>query len=317
MPEIDEATLELFERRLSDRLTERVRGSLFKLYAAVAVAVGATLGFVGFSIIDGIKQAAEDSIDSKIQVITAKIDAAGTQLAVMESINERAKPMMSQLEAALSDFKPRAEELGNLTKQVADIELRRKQLEASLANIDATVGSLSELGQKFEELAKQVKSLSEIVAANSSRSSITTPSGNVTIADVTRIAGAVASTAQQVNADVQQYNKRTIVFFQFNGMEKDQAQKIAGALRQKGYNVPGEDPEPMPPTGLSEVRYFWPADQSAAEGLASAATAVLNDLQISGGPRPVTTRDNTNWPKTKPKPGTIELWIGLAATNQG
>jgi hypothetical protein len=42
--------LELIERQLTERVTERVRSALFRLYAAVGVAVISVLGFLSCDI---------------------------------------------------------------------------------------------------------------------------------------------------------------------------------------------------------------------------------------------------------------------------
>jgi hypothetical protein len=58
--------------------------------------------------------------------------------------------------------------------------------------------------------------------------------------------------------------------------------------------------------GLSEVRYFFASDRERAEGLA----ADVNRVLVAAGYRgDVTVRDLSGYRSTKPREGTLELWL--------
>ena len=56
MGDPDKDRLELLERQLSEKVTERVRTALFKVYASVGMAVIFVIGFVSWDIVGDIKQ---------------------------------------------------------------------------------------------------------------------------------------------------------------------------------------------------------------------------------------------------------------------
>ncbi|EGW54422.1 hypothetical protein [Candidatus Endoriftia persephonae] len=77
MADMDDDRIELLERQLAERVTERVRSALFRLYATVGLAVIGALGFVSWDIVSDIKSEIKseiaDSIDKEIKAKRAEI----------------------------------------------------------------------------------------------------------------------------------------------------------------------------------------------------------------------------------------------------
>ena len=61
---------------------------------------------------------------------------------------------------------------------------------------------------------------------------------------------------------------------------------------------------------LKQVRYFFDQDKAAASLLALDAKAVLS--QLGFGAVDVDLRDFSNYPGKKPRPGVLELWLGVS-----
>jgi hypothetical protein len=80
MPEpVDPATLELLEQRLADRVVERVRPALFKLYAVAGAAVIAVLGFLGFNLLDEASKSLQAKVDKSTEAIAINLGVADSK----------------------------------------------------------------------------------------------------------------------------------------------------------------------------------------------------------------------------------------------
>jgi hypothetical protein len=66
MADFDDDKLELIERQLAERVTERVRSSLLRLYASVGLAVISVIGFVGWDIVSDIESEIKAEITEAI-----------------------------------------------------------------------------------------------------------------------------------------------------------------------------------------------------------------------------------------------------------
>ena len=65
------------------------------------------------------------------------------------------------------------------------------------------------------------------------------------------------------------------------------------------------------PEGISEVHYYFEADADAAERLKTVASQAVRDAKLNA--LPFQLRPLLGLTFGKPKPGTLELWIGLPA----
>ena len=329
MSQVDEDTLELIERRLADRVTERVRGRLFKFYGGIAAAVLAAMSYAGWDLVETTKTNALSIAEATSKTIIAeKVDPiaeragavlqeAEIQLKVLAELQRQARSAMFELDRNLANFEPKAQALEGLITKVDDIDGRRKAIEASLQDAQDTTQSFGEVTQKLAALATQVEVLGGIVGklSDGPRANPTSPPDDVTAYDVAKEAKKVAAAAYRVTKQVKEVGARTTVFLQYWGIDRQQAKSISNELRNRGYSIPGEDEERMPATGLLEVRFFHRTDEAKAEALARDSEnviATLGEFEVPVKmPVDVTVRDYTAWTKLKPRPGIVELWIGL------
>lgn len=105
---------------------------------------------------------------------------------------------------------------------------------------------------------------------------------------------------------------KPIVYYQFagsNNYSKANVQPIAEAIQAKGYRIGEIQPFDIA-KGTNEVRYFFPADRTAATKLAADVTQVLKDRHAGLPPTKVV--DPTTSPLDKNYPGVLELWLDTA-----
>jgi hypothetical protein len=98
------------------------------------------------------------------------------------------------------------------------------------------------------------------------------------------------------------------VFFQFAGGQRQQATALSAELRAAGFDVPGEE-RTAGAAGQRQVRYFHDGDADSARALVTAVNAALQQLGYETVA--VTMKDFTDYPKLKPREGTLELWLEL------
>lgn len=313
-PEVSGDFLELLELRLSESISTRVRASLFKLYAIIGAVVGAVLTYAGIDVVSRINDVATDRaqtmIEEKVQPTIDEAEKqaqiATVQLKVIEELNKNARTAIEKLNTRLEEIEPQAEKLQQAADAIAALEVQRRDLEAGLSGVNQSITSLQELGEKVAALAKQVSDLSGIV------SSLQLDQKNTS--DVKVIDSAVkalAEQSQQVTQQVATIRDQTRVFFQFYGMPNDAAQALSERLRLAGYIVPGAEQVTMGSGGLSQIRFFWPEDETRAADLKGDVEKALSQTAIAA--RPITVVSRIDWTKEKPRRGTVELWIGLPA----
>ena len=90
----DTDRLELLERQLSEKVTERVRAALFKVYATVGVAVIFVIGFVSWDIVGDIKQELKAKFIAEIE---EDIDSAITTKDFTQFPNKKPRPGVLEL----------------------------------------------------------------------------------------------------------------------------------------------------------------------------------------------------------------------------
>lgn len=312
--EIDPSTLELLERRLTENVTKTVRAQLFAVYAAVGVAVGATLTFVGYNMFSHIESNATDFIKTKIDEKTKTIEDAiarasgheenlDAQFLALNHLQTRAQKTVENIDSKLAAFAPKAERLDTLITTVADLDVRIRNLNGDLNTAEQSIGSVGELSSKLAELANNLKELNELVKKSGQAGDASK------YASIASTSSAVAESSRTLTETVraQQTDERMRVWFQYFGViDQDQAKAIAEGLRHEGFTVPGEERTPQA-SGLYEIRYYWDTDEPRAKALGEAVAKIIHSTRT---PKIV---DYTSWPKAKPKRGTIELWYGPAA----
>ncbi|GEM_PF-1513080 len=310
MTNIEDDRIELLERQLAERITERVRPALFRLYASVGVAVIGALGFVSWDIIADIKSEIKsevtDAIDKEIGVKRIEILEQVTETRVMA---KRANMVIERLEKQLDDFQPQAENLDETIERVKSLNVTSQDLIASYAqDVQPLVVKVESLSSQLTTIADQIKQLNTIAAASGLNSDEETTQ---TSQQRSAVIQSVISDAKVAEERWVQARKKSTVFFQFAGGRREQAEALSAALKGEGYVVPGEDRE----SGAAEkheVRYFHDKDESAAQRLADDANRVLHGLgYLERKAITVTVRSFESYRGKKPRLGVLELWLEI------
>lgn len=310
MADIDDDRIELLERQLAERITNRVQPALFKLYATVGLAVFGVLGFVSWDIVKDIKSEIKaeivDSISREVEAKRTEIVERVTETRVMA---RRANMVIERLEKQLDDFQPQAENLDETIEKVKALNVTSQDLIATYSQeVQPLTSSVESLSIQLRALAEQVNQLNTIATAGGLNSGV----------DSTQTSQQRSAAIQSVISDTKVAEKRfaqarskTTVFFQFAGGRREQAKELSAVLKRDGYVVPGEDREGGA-AGKHEVRYFHDKDEAAAQRFADDATRALHGL---GYPErtatKVTASSFVSYRSKKPRPGVLELWLEL------
>lgn len=102
-------------------------------------------------------------------------------------------------------------------------------------------------------------------------------------------------------------NSSMPVFIQFSGYKRSAIVDLASALTTAGWSVSGRDKggeRTVNAAGLSEVRYFNPADKPAAEALAASVLTATNIAQS------IQVKDLSKTQYAQPPMGHLEIWLG-------
>lgn len=313
---IDPRALELLERQIADRVAERVRPALFRLYAVAGGAVVAVLGFLGFNLLDEVSTRAERIAGEAIEQVQAKVDEVdqriSIKLGVADELSARVTTFVDRSSAALEEFRPKARRLDELTVQLeelarqrADLETRLGQAQTILVQVEALPRTVAQLGETLQTLSDALTQQARVAASGSAGAD-----GGYAdqIAKVSSEIGSVITAAKNLGEEVQTVRRRPTVYFQFAGGNRAQAEELAAALRQAGYPVPGEDRE-AGAAGKREVRYFYAGDAAAAANLAEDTQTSL--VRLGYPDRPVDAVSLVSYSGTKPKSGVVELWLEL------
>lgn len=132
MTDLNDDKLELIERQLAERVTERVRSSLFRLYAAVGVAVIGVLGLLSWDIVSDIKLEIKSeimqAIDKEIEAKRAEISERVTETRI---IAKRANDVIQRVEKQLDEFEPQADDLDETIQKVKALNVTSQDLIAA------------------------------------------------------------------------------------------------------------------------------------------------------------------------------------------
>ena len=314
---IDSDRLELLERQLADRVTERIRPALFRLYATVGAAVIAVLGFVGWDIVTDIKTEAIYQVTRDLDAeIKPQRDEINRLLVESKTLAKQVGKVISDVERQLEKFEPKAAQLEQTILDIGNLEAESKDLDVAWKDfvviyerdIKPALQNIDTLSSELGELAKQVEELNAIAPSRMP------PNPNTPIQSKAQRGESIKSIIQTTSVAQKDYNvvrKRTTVFLQFAGA-RQRARQLSDALKENGYIVPGEDQE----TGArnkQEVRYFHDEDAEGAKRLAEGTTRALRAQGYSENDVPnVTVRSLTAYRGKKPREGVLELWLDIS-----
>jgi archaellum component FlaC len=309
MADLDSDRLELLERQLAERVTERVRSSLFKLYAAVGAAVIAALGFVGWDLVADIKSDVMAEISGQVERdVQAKREEITERVAETRIIARRANEVIQRVEDQLDAFEPQAKSLDETIEKVSSLNTTSQDLiDAYSRELQPLVNNVESLRQRLVELAEQVDELNALVSDSGGG----TEPAVATTAQRSAAIQSVIADSKAAGERFEQARSRTTVFFQFAEGRRDQAEALSAALAADGYIVPGEDRE-SGAAAKHEVRYFHEGDEAAARRLAQDATRALRSLGYPPRAVPdVEVNPLVAYAGKKPRPGVLELWLEI------
>ncbi|MEB2846159.1 hypothetical protein VKY48_17140 [Endobacterium cereale] len=325
----DEKDFELIERRLRERIESNLKGSLFKAYAVAGAAVAAVLGLTGYNLLSHIEDRANKGFDTVIadskgkletyvagtradlETLTGKLkldlsksdlmsDAVNTSLVKLQNQTETVKPILAKLQISLESAETNLATLSTKSAELSKVvENNRIQLRNSVGDDEREAGfpeQLKALNTRVEELANAVARLAEAGNQSTANSAV--------IASASRVAAHSEATSSAINNNL----TRTVLFFQYNQIEKDTANDIAEKLRTSGIIVPDIDNEPMNNTRFRVVRFYNPEDEAEARRIANLSNQLITEAGLPNGD--VKVEDYTFWKGPKLKPGNIELWLG-------
>jgi methyl-accepting chemotaxis protein len=218
---IDSKALELLERQLADRVIERVRPALFRLYAVAGGAVIAVLGYLGFNLLDEVSTRAERIAGDAIEEVQAKVDEVdrriSIELGVADKLSARVNTFVDTSSQALEAFRPKAAQLDTLTKQLdeltqkrADLETRLGQAQAVLVQVEALPATVAELGEKLQTLSEALAQQARLAASEAGGPAAGSSYADQ-IANISSEVGSVITTAKNLGQEVQTVRRRPTV----------------------------------------------------------------------------------------------------------
>jgi flavin-binding protein dodecin len=308
--DIDSVRLEVLEHRLTNRLRDSVEKALLFRYGLVLAALTVAFGVTGYSIKTAIDNKIEETVARAERTIDQKVD---TKIAEIEEevVDAKEKSREIELTQALAE-----RIIGDTEKRITGFDEKARLLERFRLEVDAVLEELEGIKGQAEraklifadsgqliDLGQRVALAEERLAQLERLGRELDPSAVMALPSVDQMEAARQQVVEQYRED-----RPKTVFFQFAILPRSQAQQIAAALAAKGYLIPSEDREDAA-TALREVRYFYSADEDPATELARQTEKVLADLGWSGVTIGVS--DLTAYRGPKPRPGVLELWLGL------
>ncbi len=313
----DDDKLELLERQLADRITERIRPSLFRLYATVGGAVIAVLGFVGWDVVSDIRENTITKITTELDaVVEPKVAAVDKMLIRTEVLAAQADEIISDTKKQLALYEPEIaqlkatyEEVNKLNDDISNLSVDSKNFitiyEQELAPALTKLDTLSDQLQALAEQVKQLNSIAATQAPGDRPEAVTSQDARA------RSIETIIATTSAAERQYSEVRDSSTVFLQFATARRAQAEDLAAALKEKGYIVPGEDREDGAKR-KSQVRYFHESDVDSAQRLAADTTALLREQGYSNLEVPdVAAQSLVNYSGKKPREGVLELWLDL------
>ncbi len=323
---INAATLELLERRIGERVTEKARGQIFKYYAVVGTTVMGVLGLVGVNAVEWVKATANAKVDEQVRVLTRDVTAKSQELAKqqaemerrverLEALRETAGKSLDRVDQTLTSVAPQVrrlekliEQINDATKDIEEIETRLRQARSTDQAVEQSRADIAKVSNELKALAAQVSSLSDAAQKSGGTPS---PASGQTFAAITEATKRVIASSEAITRDVEsavRSEDRKVVYVQFAGsFTREKIDELRSAMAGSGFAVP---PAERIGTAISrfEVRYFYDEDKAEAERLAKLATELAR-TRIPGETRAAAVVPLTNF-KSLPKRGTLELWYG-------
>ncbi|MBM9594374.1 hypothetical protein [Roseitranquillus sediminis] len=321
--DVDQNSLELIERRLSERVEGQVRDRLFRFYRVAWAVALAVLGFFGYNVIAGLNDLAEeiarDEVGPAIEAANRAASDAERQLSELvarmtaaEEFQRQRQQLLVSTEHRLAQDQSRVEavaqatdeRLEGITQSLSEAEaqlealgVRIQQEVAGAGSVDVLAADLQRVANWMDQISASVRDLQDRVGGSEpndlalySYEDIELSSTQDSPSPAEREAPAGASGT---------------VYLQFAGVERGVAEQILAALGEIGYTMPGAERTSVA-AGMHEVRYFFDSDADRAARLVSDVNRILAD---AGYRDEVSLEDFTGYYGGKPREGTLELWL--------
>lgn len=281
---------------------------------------------------NAVERAVEDAAKAALDASEAADDAekevarANAELSALTTWRNQGQAKLDKSLDDLESSKIRIRDtLTGIDTALAGIREKLKNTEEQIDSVQTNSGNkfaayfLS--AQKFEPLITNLSAevirlgeeISSLKAARTATVSVPSTGGGGTGAVVVPSVPAqppanVAIQQQQIQQSLKTLNAApdTTIFFQFAGYAtRADVKAIAARLAERGYKMPGEE-RIGSAAGLHEVRYFYTEDKDRAE---RAVNDINQVLSAQGYRAEVTLESLTDYPKTKPRRGILELWL--------
>lgn len=313
-PEINDATLELLERRIADRVTEQARSRVFAYYVVIGTTISTILGLLGWSALSWIERRADTEISEQIEKKTEKVSKASerldalqtrmdAQLQALDTLAVRAGRIVDRVDTTLASFEPKSRRLEQAISDIDELEERVRPIRGAADLSERNQIVIQRIGNELLLLAQQVKELIEV-----NRTMRPEPAAAQAYVALAGTAERVTAAAESITRDVDASRTRSTVYLQFAGITREQADSIRNALASAQFQLPAAE-RTGNAVGLFEVRYFYPGDEASARKLAEAATAASRRI-MQNESRDAKLVPLLNFRGTKPREGTLELWYG-------
>jgi hypothetical protein len=327
--EISEDTTELLERRLAERVEDRVRSRLFAFYGSVGGAIMLVIGYFGYDIIQSTRQSASEFAEAAVAPTVAKAEAAATvatqQAADAAAMLNVLTDWMGQRTQKLADIEDNVQTtMGKVENVAAQLQSRLDAVSSQIQSTEDTLnvqreraselfagqGDLKQLADQLVNLSEQVKSLDTRFTSTFDISPAAGPSDdpNAAPSEQPSAVQTALQTIIQESGDIvtaADNPQAPTVYLQFAGVAREVAAALRAALMQQNFTMPNEERTGVA-VGLHEVRFFFDDDKAPA---ARVVEAVNDWLKANNYQANVGIRDSTKYGKAKPKPGVLELWL--------
>lgn len=245
-----------------------------------------------------------------LDVATKTAAKAELKLTELETARAELEQRIQDLNGTVENFRKEVQEAKDTFNAEIDQQLERSiAIKTELADATAQIEPLRETLAAVSQLSTQVDGLAETVqrlaSAPDGQLAEVEPEELSKLAETRERVSAIATQSAQAYETAQRPTQT--IFFQFSGdITREQAREISANLVKRGYVVPGEE---RAASEGREVRYFYSEDADLARRVA----ADTEDIMASMGWRGISVEpvSMVDWPKAKPAPGTVELWLPL------
>jgi archaellum component FlaC len=308
MPEVKAEDLEEFYTwRMTDQVVERAEQIIRQRYLWISVTGGIAFAVVtwlgGAAIISELVKARVD--DAVIKQSQAIHDAGDK----VSSFSGETKARLAQVDARLQDTQDTEKKLA---QQLNDLKGEADSFKDSLGQIVSATNTLSKNSADIALLKTSVADLAKLSSAVAQLQSLLDDVAKQSPTLASKLPPAAAqSQAVQITENLVATNKKlaeATVFVQFSGaVSRAQIDAIRSVLqRNLEISVP---PAERVASKVREVRYFYDGDKDLSDKVAAAAQSALSEGGF-GDNIIVKSTPLLNYPKAKPPPGTVELWLG-------